>query len=69
MPIPLTIQGTLRIPRAFLQDLPMDAIERRLQAYGLVPIQATDRRWRLDHDAPGGYILTYTFVLPLPAEE
>jgi hypothetical protein len=61
---PVTLQGELRLPSAFLQRGDMEEIERQLQSYGLLPVQAKDRRWRMDPDAPGGYLLQYTFVLP-----
>ena len=61
---PITLQGELRLPSAFLQMRDVEVIERQLQSYGLLPVQAEERRWRMDPDAPGGYLLQYTFVLP-----
>ena len=31
---------------------------------GLLPVQVSERRWRMDPVAPGGYILTFTVTLP-----
>ena len=42
----------------------MDAIEHRLHGYGLLPVQAQQRRWRMDPEAPGGYVLAFSCVLP-----
>lgn len=64
----VTIQGELRLPAVFLQGIDMDEVERRLRAYALLPMQARERRWRMDTDVPGGYILTYTFTLPVAGE-
>lgn len=64
MAVPLTIQGELRLPGTFLQGRDMDVIEGQLYAYGLLPVQAEQRRWRMDPDVPGGYIMTYVCVLP-----
>ena len=61
---PLTIQGELRLPAALLYDQPMDAIERLLHDAGLLPVEARERRWRMDPEAPGGYVLAFTCVLP-----
>lgn len=70
MTVPLTVQGELRLPAAVLQGQPPSEVERRLQGYGLVPAQASERRWRIDTDTPGGYVLTYTYVLsPAPEPE
>ena len=67
MAIPITFQGELRLPATFLRATPefnMEEIEWQLQRYGLLPVQAQDRRWRMDPDTPGGYLLQYAFVLP-----
>ena len=64
MPQPVTIQGELRLPAALLYDQAMDAIERQLHGYGLLPVTAVSRRWRMDPEAPGGYVLAFSFVLP-----
>ena len=61
---PVTIQGELRLPAALLQGLAMDAIEHQLCDAGLLPLQAQQRRWRMDLEAPGGYVLAFTVVLP-----
>lgn len=69
MASPITIQGELRLPQAFMHDKHMHEIERSLQGYGLLPMHAQERRWRLDHEHPGGYVLTFTCALvPLPEE-
>ena len=60
----VTIQGELRLPAAFLHGQAMDAIEHQLCAAGLLPAQAQLRRWRMDPEAPGGYVLAFTCVLP-----
>jgi hypothetical protein len=65
---PVTIQGELRLPAAFLQGQDMDAIELRLLGYGLLPKGARERRWRMDAENPGGYVLLFTFAL-VPIEE
>ena len=66
MPRPVTITGELRLPAAFLQGQAMDAIERLLHDAGLLPREARERRWRMDPEAPGGYVLAFTVVLPWP---
>lgn len=65
MDIPLTIQGELRLPAAFMHDKHLDAIEHQLQAAHLLPVAVQERRWRLDPERPGGYIFTFTVVLAL----
>ena len=65
MPQPMTIQGESRLPAALLYDQAMDAIERQLHEAGLLPAQAHERRWRMDPEAPGGYVLAFTVELPL----
>ena len=60
----MTIEAELRLPGALLQGRDMDAIEHQLQAYRVLPAEAEQRRWRMDPDAPGGYILTYVLVVP-----
>ena len=63
--MPVTIQAELRLPAVLLQGRDMDAIEQRLQAAGLLPMQAQQRRWRMDAEHPGGYVLTYEVTLTL----
>lgn len=60
---PFTIVGELRLPSALLESHDMEAIERLLHAAGVFPGQAQDRRWRMDHERPGGYVLSYTVAL------
>ena len=60
-----TLQGELRLPATFLHGRVMDAVEQELRDWGLLPRQAQERRWRMDPDAPGGYVLAFTCVLPL----
>jgi hypothetical protein len=62
----MTIHGELRLPATFLRGQPMDDIERLLQALGVLPAQPQQRRWRMDPDAPGGYILEYDVTLEEP---
>jgi hypothetical protein len=66
---PVTIQGELRLPAPFLQGREMDVVERELQGYGLLPGQVGERRWRMDPEAPGGYILAFTCALSVYGEE
>lgn len=66
---PLTIQGELRLPQAFMQGRIMDAIEQDLQGYGLLPPRARERRWRLDHEHPGGYVLMFTLAVSACEEQ
>lgn len=65
MPTPVTITGELRLPAAFMQERSMEEIEQQLCDAGVLPAQAQERRWRMDHDYPGGYILMFTLVVPL----
>ena len=65
MAYPVTIQGELRLPGAFLHGQDMDAIEHLLQDYGLLPAQVRERRWRMDPETPGGYVLAFSYALPL----
>jgi hypothetical protein len=65
----IMIQGELRLPAAFLQGQEMDVIERRLYKYGMLPVQARARRWRMDAENSGGYILQYTLELYALTEE
>lgn len=60
----LTIQGELHLPGVFMHDKHLEEIERQLCDYGLMPVQARERRWRLDHESPGGYVLSFRFPLP-----
>jgi hypothetical protein len=64
-----TIQGELRLPPGFLHGEPMDVIEHWLQAHGLVPAAAHPRTWRMDHERPGGFIVSYVFALPQAPKE
>lgn len=59
----LTIQSELRLPAAFMHDKHLPEIEGQLEDYGLMPLEAQNRRWRMDHEHPGGYVLTFTFAL------
>ena len=43
----------------------MPAIERQLQRAGLLPVHVQACRWRMNPDAPGGYVLTFTVGLPV----
>ena len=61
----VTLQGELRLPAAFLQGRDMEAIEHQLRDWGLLPSTARERRWRMDPEAPGGYVLAFTVTLPL----
>lgn len=63
MPAAVTIQAELRLPAAFMHDKHMEEIECHLQDAGLLPAQARERRWRMDAEHPGGYVLTFTCVL------
>ena len=63
MPLPITIQAELRLPAALLQGRDMDAIEQHLQSAGLLPAQAQRRRWRMDAEHPGGYVLMFEMTL------
>lgn len=66
---PLTIHGELRLPAAFMHDKHLEELERQLQGYGLLPLTVQDRRWRLDPESPGGYVLQYTCVLTSSSSE
>ena len=59
-----TIQGELRLPATFLQGRDMEAIEHQLRDWGLLPSTARERRWRMDPEAQGGYVLAFTVALP-----
>ena len=59
-----TIQGELRLPAVLFQGRDMDTLEQQLRAWGLLPVAAQARRWRMDPEAPGGYVLAFTVALP-----
>lgn len=58
------IHGELRLPATFLQGRAMPEVESQLQAAGLLPREAQHLRWRMDLEAPGGYLLSYSVLLP-----
>lgn len=60
---PVTIAGELRLPAAFMHDKHLVELEHQLQTAGLLPGNAQNRRWRLDVESPGGYILMFTCVV------
>jgi hypothetical protein len=60
----LSIQGELRVPSGCMQGGNMEDVERLLQEAGLMPATVTERRWRLDHDSPGGYIVSFVWTVP-----
>ena len=64
----ITFQGELVVAGWLLHGQTMPALERQLERYGLLPVQATERRWRMDTDTPGNYRLTYTVTLPRSEE-
>lgn len=59
----LTIQAELRLPAEALAQ-GIATLERRLHVAGLLPPDVHERRWRPDAEAPGGYVLVFTCVLP-----
>jgi hypothetical protein len=59
-----TITGELLIPGAVMQAYDVPDLERRLRNVGLLPIQAVDRRWRMDPDTPGHYRLMFRVPFP-----
>ena len=66
----LTITGELLVPAAALWERLPDAVERLLEAEGVLPSAAREKRWRMDAEYGGGaYRLTYTYTLPLGTEE
>jgi len=66
---PITITGELTLPQILLQRWTMPALEAQLQALGVLPAGAEQRRWRMDTDTPGNYRLSYTLTLPAQREE
>jgi hypothetical protein len=64
-----TITGDLLIPPALMQRYAMPDLEHHLQAAGLLPATAEQRRWRMDFETPGHYRLTFSVTLPLDTEE
>jgi hypothetical protein len=34
-----------------------------------MPVEARERRWRMDAETPGGYVLQYTFAVVAVPEE
>ena len=61
----VTLQVEVRLPAALLQGRAMDAVEQELRDWGLLPRQAQERRWRMDPEAPGGYVLAFTVAYPV----
>jgi hypothetical protein len=65
----MTITGDLLIPQTLMQGVSMPDLERQLQAYGLLPVQAEQRRWRLDAEFPGSYRLSFVLTVPVADAE
>ena len=64
MPQPVTIQGELRLPAALLYGQAWTPSNASSTATACSRSQARARRWRMDPEAPGGYVLAFSFVLP-----
>jgi hypothetical protein len=65
----MLITGELLIPGPLMQGMVMPDLERQLQAYGLLPVQAEQRRWRMEPETPGSYRLSFVFNIPPQGKE
>lgn len=64
MPGTLTIAGEVWLPAQLMTSRTMVALELLLHEHGILPLEARERRWRLDAETPGSYRLSYTYALP-----
>jgi hypothetical protein len=65
----MTITGELLIPQALMQRYTMPDLERQLHTYGLLPVGAEQKRWRMEAETPGSYRLSYVYTVPVASEE
>jgi hypothetical protein len=65
----MIITGELLIPQALMQRYTMPDLERQLYTYGLLPIGAEQRRWRMEAETPGSYRLSFVYTVPVVDEE
>lgn len=61
---PLTLHGELLVPAPLMHHCQPADVERVLHDVGLLPLEAQERRWRVDAERPG-YVLTFTVTLTL----
>lgn len=63
MPTPtLTLHGEILVPYALFLDRQAPEVERLLQAAGVLPDSAQERRWQMAAER-SGYVLTFTVAV------
>jgi hypothetical protein len=59
----LSITGELLIPQALMQLYAMPELEHLLQTAGLLPREASQKRWRMEAETPGSYRLSFVYTV------